>query len=194
MRGMRLRSDLPKVTDKWYCWNLTTDLFTLVCWIINEWRTLAYINDKHSSFTRKLRSLEILKASCDQSGSHLQSGTEMIHLSDPGSITEAAGEAHGSKVPLENFGEKSPPRSWHQAVPSLGCSHGGGSMRTGTPLGSLGTCSELWCSVRLFLRNPSFPLSSQVSHLCCSLNDLPLPPVPFPLSFHSISAIVYLHF
>ena len=93
--------------------------------------------------------------------SHLQSGTlslgsNMTRPSDPRSIIEAAGEARGLEVPLENLREKLPPQSSHEAVPSLGRSHRGGSMRARTPHEqcpiSLGTCSEMRCSVRLFLR------------------------------------------
>lgn len=106
----------------------------------------------------------IFKTSCNQSGKVVYRvgwslGSNTICPSDPGSILKAAGEAHGSDVPLENFRQDCHLRVRTEAVLSLGCYH-----RAERELGLLvsnsepqapsqpGPCSEPHCCLRLFLR------------------------------------------
>lgn len=116
----------------------------------------------------------------------------MTHLPDPGSITEAAGEAHGSEVPLENFGEKSPPRSLH------GCTFSG-MLLWWWEQESRDPRQEPGHSLRAVVQCEALPEKSFFPSLFTGVTPvqsgrIPPPPVPFPLIFHSISAIGHLHF
>lgn len=140
----------------------------------------------------------VFKASCNQSGKVVYRvgwslGSNTICPSDPGSIIEAAGEAHGSDVPLENVRQDCHLRVRTEAVLSLGCYH-----CAERELGLLVSNSEPQAPSQpgpllratllseAFPENPpSFPFIFQRCHtFSCS---------PYPLSPTGISLIYHLH-